>query len=46
MRMLRPFFRPFREWDAVVAYHPDQGEEVFDYRDYMGRSHESVAATE
>lgn len=39
-------FDQFRERDAIVIYLSDHGEEVFDYRDRMGRSHDPVVTHE
>ena len=36
----------FREQDAIVIYLSDHGEEVYDYRDHMGRSHEPIVTPE
>lgn len=33
-------FEMFEKQDAVVVYFSDHGEEVFDYRDVIGRTHE------
>lgn len=32
----------FRNDDSIIIFFSDHGEEVYDYRDYMGRSHEPV----
>lgn len=32
----------FRNEDAIVIYFSDHSDEVYDYRDYMGRSHEPI----
>lgn len=36
----------FRDKDAIVIYLSDHGEEVYDYRDHMGRSHEPIVTPE
>ena len=36
----------FREQDAIVIYLSDHGEEVYDYRDHMGRSYEPIVTPE
>lgn len=36
----------FRNQDAIVVYMSDHGEEVYDYRDHMGRSHEPIVTPE
>ena len=32
----------FRDDETIIIFFSDHGEEVYDYRDYMGRSHEAV----
>lgn len=36
----------FRDQEAIVVYLSDHGEEVYDYRDHMGRSHEPIITPE
>lgn len=36
----------FRDREAIVVYLSDHGEEVYDYRDHMGRSHEPIITPE
>lgn len=36
----------FRDKDAIVIYLSDHGEEVYDYRNHMGRSHEPIVTPE
>lgn len=45
-KVVATIFDQFRTRDAVVIYLSDHGEEVFDYRDHMGRSHEPVVSPE
>ena len=45
-KVVAAIFDQFRERDAIVIYLSDHGEEVFDYRDRMGRSHEPVVTPE
>ena len=45
-KVVAAIFDQFRERDAVVVYLSDHGEEVFDYRDHMGRSHAPVVTPE
>lgn len=32
----------YREDDTIIIFFSDHGEEIYDYRDYMGRSHEPI----
>lgn len=45
-KVVAAIFDQFRERDAIVIYLSDHGEEVFDYRDRMGRSHDPVVTHE
>lgn len=45
-KVVAAIFDQFRDRDAVVIYLSDHGEEVFDYRDHMGRSHEPIVSPE
>ena len=45
-KVVAAIFDQFRERDAIVIYLSDHGEEVFDYRDRMGRSHDPIITPE
>lgn len=36
----------YKESDAVIVYFSDHGEEVHDYRNFIGRSHEPIVTSE
>ena len=38
--VIKSIIDQFRDQDAIVIFFSDHGEEIYDYRDYMGRSHE------
>lgn len=40
--VLKSIIDIFRDDDAIIIFLSDHGEEIYDYRDYMGRSHEPI----
>lgn len=45
-KVVATILEQFRDQDAIVIYLSDHGEEVYDYRDHMGRSHEPIITPE
>ena len=40
--VLKSIIDLYRDDDAIIIFVSDHGEEIYDYRDYMGRSHEPI----
>lgn len=41
-KVVAAIFDQFRDKEAIVIYLSDHGDEVYDYRDHMGRSHDPI----
>lgn len=44
--VLKSIIDLYRDDDAIVIFFSDHGEEIYDYRDYMGRSHEPIITSD